>query len=88
MFLLLDGDRRWQAGRTAPGLAGVVRFPALSDFAGDFPIESPSGQRIGALCVVGCTPRRRADDIDVDFLKQLALLAQRELWEILSVDAA
>lgn len=56
----------------------VVGEPHIR-FIADFPIESRAGLRIGALCVLACTPRRRAEDIDVDFLRDLALMAQREL---------
>jgi hypothetical protein len=49
-----------------------VRF-----FAG-FPIESPSGERIGALCVFDPAPGTRAG-ADSVLLRQLALMIQEEL---------
>lgn len=58
----------------------VVGDPHIRFYAG-FPIESRLGQRIGSLCVIDSQPRRRADDVNVTFLRELAHLAQRELWK-------
>jgi GAF domain-containing protein len=71
-----EADDRFAAG---PLLNGdhSMRF-----YAG-FPIESPSGERVGALCVLDSQPRRRADDIDRDLLRELALMVQREMWRFL-----
>ena len=55
----------------------VVGGPKIRFYAG-FPIESPSGERIGALCVFDPHPRA-ADDVDQVLLRELALLVQREL---------
>ena len=57
----------------------VTGDPHLRFYAG-FPIESPSGQRLGALCVLDDEPRRPADDLDIDLLRELAYMVQRELW--------
>lgn len=51
--------------------------PPIRFYAG-FPIESPSGERIGALCVFDGGPRALAD-VDQVLLRELALLVQREL---------
>jgi GAF domain-containing protein len=67
------------------------RFAASPFLTGDhsmrfyagFPIEAPSGERIGALCVMDSQPRRRADDIDRDLLRELAIMVQREMWRFL-----
>ncbi|TFD88085.1 GAF domain-containing protein [Cryobacterium lactosi] len=56
----------------------VVADPKLRFYAG-FPIESPSGERIGALCVYDQRPRTE-EGVDVVLLRELALLLQNELW--------
>ena len=60
----------------------VRSSPHLRFYAG-FPIESPSGERIGALCVYDQEPRLESD-VDVVLLRELALVLQNELWQ--SVD--
>ncbi|TFD48314.1 GAF domain-containing protein [Cryobacterium frigoriphilum] len=55
----------------------VLGDPRIRFYAG-FPIESPSGERIGALCVFDPEPRP-ATDVDRALLRELALLVQREL---------
>jgi len=55
----------------------VAGDPGIRFYAG-FPIESPSGERIGALCVYDPKPRV-ASDVDETMLRQLALLIQAEL---------
>ena len=55
------------------GLADQVRF-----YAG-FPVEAPSGERIGALCVFDPLPRD-AGEVDEVLLRELAMLVQAELW--------
>ncbi|WP_010205675.1 GAF domain-containing protein [Salinibacterium sp. PAMC 21357] len=57
----------------------VTGGPQIRFYAG-FPIEAPSGVRIGALCVVDIQPRRQSDDVNEPLLRELALKAQRELW--------
>ncbi|MFC5928269.1 GAF domain-containing protein [Cryobacterium melibiosiphilum] len=57
----------------------VLGDPRIRFYAG-FPIESPSGERIGALCVFDPEPRA-ATDVDRALLRELALLVQRELRE-------
>ncbi|MDJ0337634.1 GAF domain-containing protein [Cryobacterium sp. PH31-O1] len=55
----------------------VLGDPRIRFYAG-FPIESPSGERIGALCVFDPKPRSAAD-VDQVLLRELALLVQQEL---------
>ena len=57
----------------------VTGGPRLRFYAG-FPIESPAGQPLGALCVLDGEPRRPADELDVDLLRELAHMVQHELW--------
>ncbi len=59
----------------------LVTGPAHLRFYAGYPVEAPDGTRIGALCVLGRTPRDAGEtDADLDVLRELALLAQRELW--------
>ncbi|MGH1550249.1 GDSL-type esterase/lipase family protein [Leifsonia poae] len=59
----------------------LVTGPAGLHYYAGYPVEAPDGTRIGALCVFGRAPRDRADgEADLDVLRELALLAQRELW--------
>ena len=53
--------------------------PRIRFYAG-FPIESPSGERIGALCVFDPNPRALAE-VDQVLLRELALLVQSELGQ-------
>lgn len=55
----------------------VTEDPHIRFYAG-FPVESPSGERIGALCVFDPEPRE-AEDVDPTMLRQLAHLIQAEL---------
>ncbi len=48
-------------------------------FYAGYPVESPDGQRIGALCVVDTSPRTFTDT-DAALLRQLALRVQGALW--------
>lgn len=71
-----------------PRFAGsaLVAGPAGLRYYAGYPVEAPDGTRIGALCVFGRTPRERADgEADLDVLRELALLAQRELWRFAPV---
>lgn len=59
----------------------LVTGPAHLRFYAGYPVEAPDGTRIGAMCVFGRSPRRPAEsEADLDVLRELALLAQRELW--------
>jgi GAF domain-containing protein len=59
----------------------LVTGPAHLRFYAGYPVEAPDGTRIGAMCVFGRAPRRPAEsEADLDVLRELALLAQRELW--------
>ncbi|MCU1438753.1 MAG: putative diguanylate cyclase [Naasia sp.] len=59
------------------GSAMVQGDPHIRFYAG-YPLESPGGYRIGALCVFDPDPRADAE-IDVALLHSLAKLAEREL---------
>jgi hypothetical protein len=56
----------------------LAHGPSPIRFYAGFPIESPSGERIGALCVFDSQPRLLAD-VDQVLLRELALLVQHEL---------
>jgi len=59
----------------------VVTGPAHLRYYAGYPVEAPDGTRIGALCVFGRKPRdAETGELDLDVLRELALLAQRELW--------
>ena len=51
-------------------------------FYAGYPIESPDGQRIGALCVFDPAPHA-ASTVDQAELRDLALEIQHELWRYL-----
>lgn len=55
----------------------VLGEPYIRFYAG-FPVESPSGERIGALCVFDPSPRP-VGEIDLVLLRELALAVQSEL---------
>jgi hypothetical protein len=59
--------------------SSLVTGEARIRFYAGFPIESPSGERIGALCLVDSAPRRMGQ-ADLVLLRELALMLQRELW--------
>lgn len=46
-------------------------------FYAGYPVESPDGYRVGAVCVLDREPRT---DIDESLLREFALRVQRELW--------
>lgn len=59
----------------------MVTGPAHLRFYAGYPVEAPDGTRIGAICVFGRTARDPTEsETDLDVLRELALLAQRELW--------
>lgn len=60
----------------------VVGAPHIRFYAG-FPVEAPTGERIGALCVFDPHPREMSD-VDVPLLRELALAIQVELWTLLT----
>lgn len=55
----------------------VAGEPHIRFYAG-FPIESPSGERLGTLCIFDTVPRS-ADDVDLVSLRNIALMVQREV---------
>jgi GAF domain len=74
-FIVRDAskDPRFSANPWVTG-AGHVRF-----YAG-VPIESPDGYRVGALCVIGRSPRDFAAS-ELSFLRSLAVMVHSELWQ-------
>lgn len=61
----------------------VTGNPHIRFYAG-FPIDSPDGERVGALCILDPEPRRM-EDIDISLLRELAQLVQAELWRYIPV---
>jgi GAF domain-containing protein len=57
----------------------VTGEPHFRSYAG-YPIESPDGRRIGALCVLDTAPRRFAA-LELELLRDLAQHAQERLWQ-------
>lgn len=55
-------------------------------FYAGYPLESPDGYRVGALCMLDTTARQ-ADYIDEDTLAQLATRVQNLLWDQLRSEA-
>jgi GAF domain-containing protein len=55
-----------------------VLGPPFMRFYAGFPLESPSGERIGTLCVFDSEPRIRSG-VNSVLLRQLALMIQEEL---------
>ncbi len=55
----------------------VTGSPHIRFYAG-IPVREPDGFKVGALCLVDNSPRRR-DDIDLDVLRTLASLIEDEL---------
>ena len=53
--------------------------PHVRFYAG-FPVEAPSGERIGALCIMDDAPRERGA-VDEVLLREFAMLLQAELWK-------
>jgi hypothetical protein len=50
-------------------------------FYAGYPVESPDGQRVGALCVVDTHPRQLSE-ADAALLRELALRAQDLVWSL------
>jgi hypothetical protein len=73
-------DRAYVVGdlRTEPHVHPDLLAAGWRFYAG-YPIESPDGYRIGALCVLDDQPRGDAD-VDTALLRELALRVQREMW--------
>jgi hypothetical protein len=63
----------------------VVQNPYIRFYAG-YPVESPDGHRIGALCVMDTKPRSFTKQ-DAVLLRELAHRAQQRLWTLGGGDA-
>ena len=61
----------------APGDTSAADAVGVRFYAG-YPVESPNGEQIGALCIFDEKPRV-GDDFDASMLRQLALLIQAEI---------
>ena len=62
----------------------VTGNPHLRFYAG-YPIESPDGQRVGALCVYDTQPRALRGE-EEPLLRDLAMKIERELWNMPLMD--
>jgi len=60
----------------------VTDEPHIRFYAG-YPIESPGGQRIGALCVMDTTPRQ-VTSLEIELLRTLAQYVQEHLWRTIA----
>ncbi|ARC58583.1 hypothetical protein AS850_15955 [Frondihabitans sp. 762G35] len=61
----------------------VASEPRIRFYAG-YPLHSPDGQRVGALCVMDSAPRRFTAE-DAEDLRGFAEEAQARLWELVGV---
>jgi hypothetical protein len=48
-------------------------------FYAGYPLHSPNGQPVGTLAVLSSDPRS-ADSVDLELLRDIAMLVQREMW--------
>jgi hypothetical protein len=71
--LILDTRRDPRTRDIAPTRDGVA-------FYAGYPLRSADGHVVGALCVFDSAPRER-EFVDTELLRDVALLAQRELWK-------
>jgi hypothetical protein len=62
----------------------LVTGDAHIRFYAGIPITAPSGERVGALCVMDSQPRNRKDDIHLNYFRELTVLVEKELWKILN----
>lgn len=69
---MVVGDA-WDRSRPQVARRGRIRF-----YAGH-PLEDPDGTRIGAVCVFDPAPRR-ADAVELDLLRDFAVLARETLY--------
>ncbi|MEO8261327.1 MAG: hypothetical protein ABI566_02045 [Pseudolysinimonas sp.] len=52
---------------------------SAADFYAGFPVESPTGERLGVLSLFDSHSRNQEDGIDLDLFRELALMVQAEL---------
>ena len=62
----------------------LVTGDAHLRFYAGFPVDSPDGERVGALCVFDSSPRP-GGEVDLALLREFAILVQNELWRFLTV---
>ncbi|GAB2977717.1 SGNH/GDSL hydrolase family protein [Frigoribacterium salinisoli] len=74
----ITASRPYVVSASSDGSDVLVPESDLRFYAG-YPVESPDGVRIGALCVFDSHPRDPSS-VDVDLLRDLALAIQREVW--------
>jgi GAF domain-containing protein len=55
-------------------------------FYAGYPLHSPNGQPVGTLAVLSSNPRS-ADSVDLELLRDIAMLVQREMWVPQAVSA-
>jgi GAF domain len=55
-------------------------------FYAGYPLHSPSGQPVGTLAVLSSQPRPE-DTVDLELLRDIAMLVQREMWVPQAVSA-
>jgi GAF domain-containing protein len=55
----------------------VTAEPSVRFYAG-YPVETVTGERIGAMCVISHEPRAR-NDVDLVMLRELALMVQQRI---------
>lgn len=73
--MIVEDARNDERFRRNPRVLGE---PHVRFYAG-FPVNSPEGERVGALCVFDSSPRRR-DEVNMSLLREFAHLLQDELW--------
>lgn len=76
--LVIPDTLRDERFRTNPNATGD---PSIRFYVG-VPIEAPSGERIGALCILDSAPCERIADINLEYLRELAAIVEDEVWRL------